>query len=55
MSAGLKMQVDVEQLPLKAPFRISGYTFTEVPVAVVTLQSEGTERTWRSCGRLLPR
>jgi L-Ala-D/L-Glu epimerase len=41
MSAGLKMQVDVEQLPLKAPFRISGYTFTEVPVAVVTLQSNG--------------
>jgi L-Ala-D/L-Glu epimerase len=33
------MRVDVERLPLKAPFRISGYTFTEVPVAVVTLRS----------------
>jgi L-alanine-DL-glutamate epimerase-like enolase superfamily enzyme len=39
------MDVEVERLLLKAPFRISGYTFTEVPVAVVTLQSAGT------CGR----
>jgi len=39
MSARLQMQVDVEQLRLKAPFRISGYTFTDVPVAVVTLRS----------------
>ncbi|MDY6944781.1 MAG: dipeptide epimerase [Pseudomonadota bacterium] len=36
----VKMQVEVERLRLKSPFRISGYTFTEVPVAVVTLQSE---------------
>ncbi|MGH8178479.1 MAG: dipeptide epimerase [Steroidobacter sp.] len=33
------MRVEVKRLPLKAPFRISGYTFTEVPVAVVTLRS----------------
>jgi L-Ala-D/L-Glu epimerase len=33
------MRVDVERLPLKAPFRITGYTFTEVPVAVLTLRS----------------
>jgi L-alanine-DL-glutamate epimerase-like enolase superfamily enzyme len=33
------MSVEIERLPLKAPFRISGYTFTEVPVAVVTLTS----------------
>lgn len=36
----VKMQVEVQRLRLKAPFRISGYTFTEVPVAVVTLESE---------------
>lgn len=36
----VKMQVQVERLRLKSPFRISGYTFTEVPVAVVTLESE---------------
>ena len=34
-----QMQVEIERLPLKAPFRISGYTFTEIPVAVVTLRS----------------
>jgi L-alanine-DL-glutamate epimerase-like enolase superfamily enzyme len=37
--AKLQMQVEVERLPLKSPFRISGYTFTEIPVAVVTLRS----------------
>lgn len=41
----VKMQVEVERLRLRSPFRISGYTFTEVPVAVVTLQSE------QACGR----
>lgn len=39
MNARLQMQVEVEQLRLKAPFRISGYTFTDVPAAVVTLHS----------------
>lgn len=37
----LQMRIDIERLRLKAPFRISGYTFTEVPVAVVTLESGG--------------
>lgn len=37
--AKLQMQVEIERLLLKSPFRISGYTFTEVPVAVVTLHS----------------
>lgn len=41
----LKMQVEIERLLLRSPFRISGYTFTDVPVAVVTLQSE------QACGR----
>lgn len=35
----LQMQVEIERLPLKSPFRISGYTFAEIPVAVVTLRS----------------
>lgn len=41
----LKMQVEIERLRLKSPFRISGYTFNEVPVAVVTLHSQ------QACGR----
>src|SRR5688572_6305885 len=36
----MQMQVEIEGLRLKSPFRISGYTFTEVPVAVVSLESE---------------
>jgi L-alanine-DL-glutamate epimerase-like enolase superfamily enzyme len=36
----VKMQVEVERLRLKSPFKIAGYTFTEVPVAVVTLDSD---------------
>ena len=35
----MKMHVALEKLRLKAPFRISGYTFTDVPVVVVTLSS----------------
>ncbi len=42
MSASpIELQADIERLTLKAPFRISGYTFTEVPVAVVTLRRGG--------------
>ena len=36
--AKLQMQVEIERLPLKAPFRISGYTFTEVPVVVSPME-----------------
>jgi L-alanine-DL-glutamate epimerase-like enolase superfamily enzyme len=37
------MEVDVrlERLPLRAPVRITGYTFIEVPVLVVALRDEG--------------
>jgi L-Ala-D/L-Glu epimerase len=34
----LSLEVVLERLPLKAPFRISGYTFTDVPVVLVTLR-----------------
>lgn len=45
ISKKMQMQVEVENLPLRAPFRISGHTFTEVPVAVVTLHGKfGTGR-----------
>lgn len=36
LSKTVRLEVAVENLPLKAPFRISGYTFTEVPVVVAT-------------------
>lgn len=35
------IRVDVERLPLSKPFRISGHTFTETPVIVVTITSGG--------------
>ncbi|HEX8679006.1 MAG TPA: dipeptide epimerase [Chthoniobacterales bacterium] len=34
----LRLEVQNEELPLKAPFRISGYTFERTPVTVVTLR-----------------
>lgn len=46
MSSGrLRLDVALENLPLRSPFRISGYTFTDVPVLVVTLEQDGF------CGR----
>ncbi|NJO12380.1 MAG: MCD, Malonyl-CoA decarboxylase MCD, partial [Gammaproteobacteria bacterium] len=33
-----ELRLTVEDLPLKAPFRISGYTFTSVPAVVVELR-----------------
>jgi L-Ala-D/L-Glu epimerase / N-acetyl-D-glutamate racemase len=40
-SSRLQLDVALERLPLKAPFRISGYTFTAVPIALVTLRRNG--------------
>ena len=37
----MSLDVTVETLPFKSPFRISGYTFTDVPVLVVTLGQGG--------------
>jgi L-alanine-DL-glutamate epimerase-like enolase superfamily enzyme len=37
-SSRLRLDVTVERLPLKSPFRISGYTFTDVPVLLVMLE-----------------
>ena len=37
----LRLEVSTERWPLKAPFRITGYTFTETEVIVVTLRRKG--------------
>ena len=34
----MEIDVRVERLPLRAPVRITGYTFIEVPVVVVELR-----------------
>jgi L-alanine-DL-glutamate epimerase-like enolase superfamily enzyme len=39
--ASVTLQVDVEKWPLKAPFRITGYTFVEVDVVVASISSRG--------------
>jgi len=39
--ATLTLQVSVEKWPLKAPFRITGYTFVAVDVVVATITSGG--------------
>jgi L-alanine-DL-glutamate epimerase-like enolase superfamily enzyme len=37
MPLTLRLQLAVEELPLKVPFRISGYTFTQIPALVAQL------------------
>ena len=37
----MQLHIDIEHWPLKAPFRITGYTFTESRVIVVTLTEDG--------------
>jgi L-alanine-DL-glutamate epimerase-like enolase superfamily enzyme len=44
------MEVRNEHLPLKAPFRISGYTFIEVPVAVAVLRDGAIEGRGEAAG-----
>lgn len=46
----VSMNVHVESLPLKSPFRISGYTFTDVEVVVVTLTSNGLQGRGEAAG-----
>lgn len=42
MSASrLALEVAIERLPLRNPFRISGYRFTDIPVALVCLRRNG--------------
>jgi len=37
----LRLSTKIERWPLKSPFRITGYTWEELPVLVVTLEQEG--------------
>ena len=39
--AGLRLQAVIEKRPMKAPFRITGYTFTEFDGLVVSLHERG--------------
>ncbi|MGH8635182.1 MAG: dipeptide epimerase [Burkholderiales bacterium] len=44
------MQVRIERLPFRLPFRISGYTFTESPAVFVTLRQDGFEGRGEAAG-----
>src|SRR5438046_4809076 len=44
------LEVHNENLPLKAPFRISGYTFHDSPVTLVTLRDGGVEGRGEAAG-----
>jgi L-Ala-D/L-Glu epimerase len=48
--ASVTLQVDVEKWPLKAPFRITGYTFVEVDVVVASISSRGHTRRGEAAG-----
>jgi L-Ala-D/L-Glu epimerase len=42
-STRVQLDVAIESLPLKAPFRISGYTFSDAKAVVVRLRRDGAE------------
>ena len=44
------MLVRIERLPYRAPFRISGHTFTESPAVFVTLRQDGLEGRGEAAG-----
>ncbi len=44
------LEVHNENLPLKAPFRISGYTFHDSPVTLVTLRDASVEGRGEAAG-----
>ena len=39
----LALDVSIETVPLKAPFRISGYTFTDSKLVIVVLRDGAAE------------
>jgi len=49
MSA-MKLQIEVEKLPLREPFRISGYIWTELDVVVATLDDGRHRGRGEACG-----
>jgi len=48
--SGVGLEVHNENLPLKAPFRISGYTFHDSPVTLVTLRDGSVEGRGEAAG-----
>jgi L-Ala-D/L-Glu epimerase len=46
----MHLQIDSERWPLKTPFRITGYTFTESEVIVVTLTEDGVSGRGEAAG-----
>lgn len=46
----MQLHIDNERWPLKAPFRITGYTFTESEVIVVTLTEDGVSGRGEAAG-----
>jgi L-Ala-D/L-Glu epimerase len=46
----MHLQIDNERWPMKAPFRITGYTFTESEVIVVTLTEDGVSGRGEAAG-----
>src|SRR5438094_9271328 len=46
----VRLEVRNDNLPLKAPFRISGYTFHDSPVTLVTLRDGGVEGRGEAAG-----
>ncbi|HEX8233659.1 MAG TPA: dipeptide epimerase [Caulobacteraceae bacterium] len=50
MPQSVRLDIAVENLPLKAPFRITGYTFTAVPVVVATVSDGALEGRGEAAG-----
>ena len=48
--AARRLQLDVEKLPLREPFRISGHIWTELDVVVATLEEGGRRGRGEACG-----
>ncbi len=46
----MDLRIDIERWPLRAPFRITGYTFTESNVVVVTLTEDGVSGRGEAAG-----
>lgn len=46
----LAMEVSLETWPMKSPFRITGFTFHEIPLVVVTLRQGGFTARGEACG-----
>lgn len=46
----MDLHIDIERRPLRAPFRITGYTITEARIIVVTLTEEGASGRGEAAG-----